>query len=128
MYSGVEGVTMSLLNLALDTASLRQKAHANNIANANVMGYKPVQVNFESQLQEVRQTLQEGGAVNLSALNGISPQLEEISAGYQGPQGIEIDSEIAKLSENAVQYQALIKGLNKELSILSMAISEGKYK
>jgi flagellar basal-body rod protein FlgB len=128
MFSGVEGVTMSLLNLALDTASLRQKAHANNIANANVSGYKPVQVNFESQLQDVRQTLHDGGVVNLSALKGIVPQIEEIPVLYQGSQGIELDSEIAKLSENAVQYQALIKGLNKELSILSMAISEGKYK
>ena len=42
MTDGIEAVTRSALALALDAASLRQQAIATNIANANAVGYVPL--------------------------------------------------------------------------------------
>ena len=128
MTEGMEAVTTAALSLALDAATLRQQAIAANIANANTAGYKPVRVNFEAQLDDARLALQSEGRLDAASLAGVSPRLE-IDRSY-GAQGLSpkvmIDVEVARLAQNAVQYQALVKGLSRHFSILSMAVSDGK--
>jgi len=105
---------------------MRHQAIANNIANANTAGYAPVRVDFESQMNAVRATLQQGGTVTPSMLQGVTPVLRRDVPPAEAGQGAALDMEIASLAQNTVQYQALLKALSKHMSILSAAVAEGK--
>ena len=126
MSFSTDSITVSMARLALDAASLRHQAIANNIANANTAGYAPVRVDFESQMDAVRATLQQGGTVTPSMLHGVAPVLRRDAPAADATQGAALDMEIASLAQNTVQYQALLKALSKQMSILSAAVAEGK--
>lgn len=128
MTQAMEAVTSAALGLALDAASLRQQAIATNIANANVPGYAPLSVNFEGQLEDARRTLAGGRRLASDALDGIAPRVE---AGTDGgaldlSPKVLLDVQTAQMAQNAIQYQALAKGLAKHYALLSVAMSDGK--
>lgn len=112
--------TVSLLNLALDAAVMRQQAIAQNIANAGVPGYQRLGVTFEQRFA----ALQGGVALPvLAASDTFQPSLATV--GKPGDT-VALDQEMAALSETTLHHQALLKVLNKNLSLLSVAINEGK--
>jgi flagellar basal-body rod protein FlgB len=126
MTDRTEAVTTSLLRLALDAASMNHQAIANNIANINSPGYRPAQVNFESQLQAVRDAANTGRPVESSMLAGIRPYIERADVAPAGDRTATLDMEAAKLAENTVHYEALLKVMGMRLSTLGAAINEGK--
>jgi flagellar basal-body rod protein FlgB len=109
---------------ALDALSLRQQAIAANLANANTAGYRASGVDFEDALR--------------SALDGLGTEpeetlqkLSELRAGLQSGDftrtaqnaGVELDMELAHMSETVLRYHALIQGLGKYGSLAHMAIT-----
>jgi flagellar basal-body rod protein FlgB len=128
MTEGIEAVTTAALGMALDAASLRHQAIAANIANSNVAGYVPVTLNFESQLDDARRALESNGQLDAASLRDVVPRLESES----GPTGVGItshvmlDTEVARLAQNGVQYQALMTGLTRHFAIMSLAVNDGK--
>lgn len=128
MTEGIEAITTAALGLALDAASLRQQAIASNIANADTVGYEPLSVNFETQLEEARFALQSQGRLDATSLAGVVPRLE-IDRSYRSfglSPKVLLDVEVAHMAQNAVHYQALIKGLSRHFAIMSSAVSDGK--
>lgn len=126
MTEGLEAITASALGLALDAAGMRQQAIAANIANANAVDYLPIKVNFEAQLEDARRALESNGRLDANALAGVAPRLEpDTDAGVLSPK-VRLDVEMANMAQNAVQYQALIKGLSRHYAILSAAVNDGK--
>lgn len=126
MTHGLEGITTATLGLALDAASLRHQAIATNIANANTIGYVPQRVSFEAQLDEARRTLRERGSIDPFALAGVKVQLEAVPDAGGQPATVRLDVEVANMSQNAVQYQALTKGLSRHFAIMTSAVSDGR--
>lgn len=125
--SGTDQVTMALVVKALDAATLRHQAIAGNIANANSVDYRPLKVNFEEQLGFARQALARGAdALTAADVSSVKPFLEQEPAPVAGKAAVMIDMEMVKLSQNTLQYQALLKGLGHRTSIISIAINEGK--
>jgi flagellar basal-body rod protein FlgB len=119
MQTGVEALTGAVLTLALDAATLRHQVHATNIANAGVAGYKAQRLSFEAQVQQGLQASQPA-SVQVSAR--IEPELA-----FDGsPRAVQLDTEVAAMSQNSVHYQTLVRALNRQLSILASAVSEGK--
>lgn len=117
MPQSIEAVTTASLSLALDAAALRQQVIAANIANANVPGYTAKTVSFDSVMGNIVDGTQ-GAALDAHVV----PRL-----GADGtPHAVQIDGEMAELSLNQLQYQTLVAGLNKHLSVLSSAIADGK--
>lgn len=126
MNNGIESVTTLALSLALDAASLRHQAISANIANIQTQGYVPQRVSFEAQLVSAQRSLREQGFLDPMALSGVRARLEPgVNADGQ-PTAIGLDSEVAKMAQNAVQYQALIKGISRHFSLLMSAASDGK--
>lgn len=122
MTEGIEAVTRTALTLALDAASLRQQAIAANIANVNASGYVPQRVSFEAQLADARRGLREEGILDPAALSDVRPAMEaDVRADAIG-----LDMEVAEMARNALQYQALLKGLSRHLEILSLAVADGR--
>lgn len=119
----IDSSTVGLVSIALDATALRQRAIAHNIANAHTPGYQRVGVSFEQRLGALQETARTGAAPSLASLRDLRPTLELVGAPGDS---VALDMEVAALSENTLQQQALLKMLNKHLSILSSAINEGK--
>lgn len=126
MTDGIEAVTRSVLALALDAASLRQQAISANIANANAVGYVPQRVSFEEQLVDARRSMAQTGRVDAFALSQVRPHMEAAVDSQGVPAQVQLDMEAADMARNAVQYQALVKGLSRHFAILSMAAGDGR--
>ena len=118
----IDPVTLGLVKSALDAGTLRQVAHANNVANINTGGYRPFRVMFDEQLDEVRSAVREGRVRQLNASELPAAQMqEESTAGASS-----LDAEVAAMSQDAFQYQALTKALSRHLALLGMATSDGR--
>ena len=107
--------TQHLLEAAMRGAWQRQTALTNNIANAETPGYRPQEVDFEAALR--------GAIAGGTTPESVQFQTETkaVQAGPNGA-GVSLDQESAKLSENALDYQALQEVVSTRNTILKMAM------
>lgn len=129
MIEGIEAITQASLSLALDAASLRHQAIARNIANAATDGYTPVDVGFSAQMDSARAQLAQGRPLDARQVASMAEEGVRMqpAVGADGlPVRVQLDSEVARMAQNAVHYQALLKGLSRHMAILSTAVSDGK--
>jgi flagellar basal-body rod protein FlgB len=126
MNEGIEAITTAALSLALDAASMRHQAIASNIANANTVGYVPLSVSFENQLEDARLALSGSGRLDAASLAEVKPAMQHALGSGGLPAKVLLDAEAANLAQNSVHFQALLKGLNRHYQILSAATSDGK--
>lgn len=120
----VGGLTIAKLGLALDVSALRHKAIASNIANADAAGYIPKEVSFADQMKAIQAL--DVQSHPLPSFGGLDSLVKaRVIDGNRSP-SISLDGEVVDMAQNAVHYQALLKGLNKQFSILASAINEGK--
>jgi flagellar basal-body rod protein FlgB len=117
------GLTSRLLTLALDGAIARHTAIAMNVANAGVEGYQPVVARFDEMLDQLRG----GQSVTESTLASVGSAMsnQPLVPDQQATQ-VQLDTEMAKLAQNTVQYQALLAANGKLTSMVRMAINEGR--
>ncbi len=109
--------TSRTLMRALDAAALRHKTIATNIANVETPNYRRREVRFEEALQKA---LDGGGALP-------EPQVvEDPAPGRADGNNVNIDQEMAELSENALRYEALVQGLAARTDQLQTVITEGR--
>lgn len=128
MITGAESVTLNLIKLALDTASMRQQVIATNIANVNSEGYRPLRVDFERQLGDAKALLLDRTQSQSAAemLNSIEPVVfEDPSEGLLGKEGVRLDDEMTKMAQNTVHYQSLLEAVSRKLSLMRIAINGG---
>lgn len=126
LLSESDGVTLGLVQLALDAATLRHQATANNLANIHSTGYRPQRVNFEEQLSALRHAVATRAPIAPAALEQVRPFIQADARRAAGSIAGMIDMELVKLSQNAVHYQTLLKALDKRGSILALAVNEGR--
>jgi flagellar basal-body rod protein FlgB len=126
MLNLIESNTTAIVSIALDAAAMRQKAFAQNIANANTPDYRALDVSFEDHLSDARAALAQGRQLSLSSLAGSRPTLETRMADEHGNSGGALDVEVARLAENTLHHQALLKALSRQFALLSYAVNEGK--
>ena len=116
-------ITGDLVLRALDAASLRQAAHAANIANASTEGYRPLRVSFDEQLAAARTALLDRDeAAARRAVESLRPAIETESASRR----VQLDQETSSMMQNALRYQALLTALSKSGAFLRAAIHEGR--
>ncbi len=123
MVSPVDSTTSTLLALALDATQMRQQAIAQNIANANTPGFKPLSVRFEAQMASARATLAGGGKLAPAQLSQLRPAL--IVSGNDN-ETVALDDQVAQLAGNALHHQVLLKALNKHFALMGLSMNEGK--
>lgn len=116
----IDPATLQLVNRALDAGALRHQAIAQNIANANVAGARAMRVQFEELL----------GTVQTEVAAGHSFKPEDVPVPLITTESVDrpiaLDEEMAALSSNSLQYQALLKAVGRQLSILGVAVQEGR--
>jgi len=97
---------------ALDALSLNQKLLATNIANANAKGFVSARVEFSSYMDSVL-------AQNKTAL---SEQSNLTSFIQQSDNKVNLDLELAAMSENLQRYKAVIDVLDRQAGIMRLAM------
>lgn len=120
----VGGVTTSSVAYALDGLALRHAAIAANIANANSVGYQPVEVSFEAHLVDYLARTNMGSASALPTEVLPKPDIKPSQFSLSGKEAIEMQAVL--LNQNVLQYQALVSGLGKYMSTVAVAINEGR--
>ncbi len=110
---------LPILSKSLDSAMLRNRAIANNIANATTPGYRRVEVSFEDELRSALDRTRLKGSrtdsrhiplgrldienVNAKAYHPVDPTLAS------GVNNVDIDTEMAKLAENQIAFNYVVK-------------------
>jgi flagellar basal-body rod protein FlgB len=126
MQGGIESLTVPALSLALDAAVMRQQAIASNIANAHTVGYVPQRLSFEAEISRAWQSQSEAAAAPSPNVLALRVRSEPVAADQTSGGAVHLDQEIAALAQNSTHYQVLLRGLNRHLSVLASAVSEGK--
>ncbi len=105
---------------AMQGSLLRQQVLANNIANANTPGFQRSDVNFQSALAQAFSS----GTPTPAQIQQVSfqPQTDASGAMQVDGNSVDINTEMADLSENTLDYQALESVMGTRMSILKTAI------
>ena len=110
--------TMQGLQFALNSLSQRQQVLSNNIANAQTPGYVAQDVSFESQLSSIL-----SGAANDSADGqGIVVNAADLTTSQDGNR-VDMNSQMSKVTETNLMYDALTQLTADRLGILNTAIT-----
>jgi flagellar basal-body rod protein FlgB len=114
----MDNISTALVVKALDGLTLRYQATAQNIANANSPGYRPVRVRFEDSLRSA-------AAHGLQAIADVKPKVELAPAPRIASE-MRMDLEIANASQTAMRYGALITLLSREMALARTVLSGGR--
>lgn len=108
-------VTEAVLMKALDGLAVRATVTAQNIANANSPGYRPLAVTFEDALRNAAPR----GADQVAAVR------PRVTAGLDsaGRPELRLDLELATASSTAGRYATLTELLNRQLQLRALAVS-----
>jgi flagellar basal-body rod protein FlgB len=119
---GLFDITDLVLQRGLEGAGLRQQVLANNLANANTAGFKRSDVDFKSALASAI-----GDGSSESGLDGLDfqPQTDTTSSMRADGNNVDFDQENSSLTENAVEYQALLAVAHARMQMLRTAIGGG---
>lgn len=104
------------VNKGLNTLAMRQRAIANNIANANTPGYLPVRVAFEDQFKQIiaKEDGEEGEFVELEASDpGHFGKGELTYASFEptvthANEQVDIHQEMVDLAKNQMLYNLMV--------------------
>lgn len=114
----MDAVTQSVITKTLDGLHMRQMYSAQNIANANVSGYRPVKVTFE-------ESLNVAATKNASAVEDVS-----IKVSYQNNAEVSaenrVDLELATSNQTSMRYGALLELLDRQMKLMRTAVRGGQ--
>ena len=114
--------TLELLRRTLDACSLRQAVYSANIANADTPGYRPLEVSFETELQKAAQVTSGGEwADQAQMLSTIEPAVVPAAMDT-----VHLDQQMALMAKNALHYEQLLGAFQRSMSLLRMAVLEGR--
>lgn len=112
----MDPVSAVLITRALDGLAMRQLATAQNIANANSPGYRPLRVDFEDSLRAA-------AASGPEAVRRLEARIEQAEAA--GGE-LRLDLELATASETAMRYAALLDLLGRQMQLSRTVIRGGQ--
>jgi flagellar basal-body rod protein FlgB len=101
---GLFDLTDLVVQRGLQGSALRQQVLANNLANANTAGFKRSDVDFQSSLASALGTGDPEQAVQGLAF---APQTDTTTAMTADGNNVDTDTEMADLTQNAVEYETL---------------------
>src|SRR5262249_43342993 len=110
--------TQQVLSQAMAGSSARQQVLANNIANADTPNYHRSDLDFRSQLANAI------AGDNLEQLKGLTYQsaTDDTAPVQADGNSVNIDTEMAGMSQNALDYETLVEIANARIKMISSAI------
>lgn len=125
--------TSRLLAKALDLRAARQNVISGNLANAETPGYVMKELPFEKELQKaIDDTTLKPLKLEPGYIKGNEAILEggydpnQLIREYGEPNELNIDSEMAKMSQNNLLYEVSTRLLSKKFEALKTVIESGR--
>ncbi len=126
-----------VLSKTLDAAALRHSVIAQNIANVDTPLYKRQEVAFEDSLKQALEKppklpMTVTHPVHISnrgpGLGSVAPRVYTAwdTTGRVDGNNVDIDAEMAKLSENTLLYNSVVQLVSRRLGTLRSVIAEGR--
>jgi len=120
------GGTIDILGAGLDGLSQRQRAHAENVANADTPKYKRFEVSYEAKLQaavsggqEAPLSLTHPGHLSLGpqGLSQFRPELKRVEDSTLRNDGnnVDIDVEMTRLAQTSLTYNAVAELMKRKM-------------
>ena len=132
--NGIFGTTVEMLGKTLDLRAKRQGLIAANLANVETPGYTPSDLSFEAELKSALKKggttaspnprhipLRGGGAAAMERVVGQLVEAPDKEPGADG-NGVELESEMGRLAENQIMYNASVQLLTKKFEMMKQAI------
>ena len=125
--------TSKLLSTVLDLRSVRQNIIAGNLANSETPGYIQKEILFEQELQKAFDKesikLEKSEPEHISGSeyimeNGFNPY--QLVKEYGKPNELNIDTEMAKMAQNNLMYEASTRLLSKKFELLKAVIDSSR--
>jgi flagellar basal-body rod protein FlgB len=117
---------------SLDASMLRARTIANNIANVNTPGFKRVEVAFEDELRRALDDVRlQGSKTSEGHMNIGRKRIDQVMPqAYRpvdptlpsGVNNVDIDTEMAKLAENQIQFNFAMRFMRGTYKKLNSAI------
>ncbi len=128
--------TLLLLQKVLDLRAENQQVISSNIANADTPGYAPATLEFEEQLRnamfggDLKPVVTRPGHIpvtpaDISQVEGTISRHPD-TTGIGDENGVSVDKEMVRLSENQILYEAAVTMLNKKLAALKYVAGDGR--
>lgn len=131
---GIFGTTVELLGKSLDMRAKRHTLISSNLANVETPNYTPSDLSFEGKLKSALKDGPRGGAAphprhiplkgGAAPLDRVQGDVIEVTSSNVGPDGngVEMESEMGRLAENQIMYNATVQILGKKFEGLKQAI------
>jgi flagellar basal-body rod protein FlgB len=125
---------LGALNTSLNLRLLNQNVISSNIANADTPGYKAKAVEFESALRDalgvgtqLPPAQEDSRHIVHRSSDPVYPEIYDDPNGVESLDGNTVDraSEMAKMAENQILYDASAEMMKRKLGMLKYAIGEG---
>lgn len=127
---------IQLTGKVLDLRMKRQNVVMSNLANIRTPGYKPLELEWESELQAALNRDAKGALSRTNEKHVPSTfDAEKFNGEWgkefrphivNGDDSVDLDKEMAKMSKNLMMYNALATVLKKNFEGIKTAISEGQ--
>jgi flagellar basal-body rod protein FlgB len=131
----VDDKTLQALSASLKFREMRNEVVTSNIANAETPGYKAKRVDFEEALaramdvdgqQNLNVTEREHYNVGNGGFSNLQPEIYEDPNGVVAENGntVDMETEMARMADNKLMYDATVQLINKKLGMLKYAINQ----
>lgn len=133
----VNDKTLKALTTALNFREMRQELISSNVANANTPGFKAKKLDFEEALSraldvdgQMRMNTSDDRHFNVGngGFNNLEPEIYDDPNGVVSENGntVDVESEMARMAENKLIYDALVQLVNKKMGLMKYAITNEK--
>lgn len=133
----VNDKTLKSLATALNFREMRNELISSNIANANTPDYKSKKIDFEEALAraldvdgQMQMNTNDGRHFDVGngGFNNLEPEVYDDPNGVVSENGntVDVESEMAKMAENKLMYDAIVQLINKKMGIMKYAINSEK--
>lgn len=133
------GTTVNLLGKTVDLRAKNQNHLSANVANVETPGYQPRTLSFEDELRGALTNEKKGSSPSVThprhiPLKGGAARLEDVQGrvvetpsgtGGRDGNGVELETEMGKLVENQIMYNASVQLLAKKFEGLKSVIKGG---
>ena len=109
---------INILNASIKAETLRQKAIANNVANAETPGYRRIDVKFEDLLAK---HLSKGGDLDLRDIEPEIFQPKDTAVKSNG-NDVNWQNEVGNMVKNSLRHKAYVRLLEKKYRQIELAI------
>jgi len=114
-----------ILETNMKASTLRHGVIASNIANVDTPGYQARDLKFSDALSKATlelQTTDSGHMVSPDQISGAGMVNDDQQSHWGDRNNVELDMEVAKMTENAIFFQAASTILSKNISMYKAAL------